>query len=143
MERHRSTSGLAAIVSVAALFASLAPASAEAQTSRSTAAPRPPARCVPVDTKLVGAPYALEHGLSGADLQSKYFGASADPDDGSFNDQGFRPVRLTGYVDDGSVRFATKWVRDGGPSWNSRAGLTGAQFHARSLTLPGDGYFLL
>lgn len=46
-------------------------------------------------------------------------------------------------MDNGEVRYATKWVRDGGPAWDSRAGLTGAQFHARYVALEGAGYLLL
>jgi hypothetical protein len=143
MERHWSGRGLATIVSLVTLGACLAPSSLEAQVSRSTTTSRGAARCLPVDAKLVAAPYALEYGLTGTELQTNYFGSSTNANDGSFNDKGFRPVRLTGYVDDGSVRFATKWVRDGGPSWKSQFGLTGAQFHARYLTLPGEGYYLL
>jgi hypothetical protein len=120
-----------------------AAASAEAQLTPSSGSPRGAARCLPADAKLIGAPYALEYGLSAGDLQSRYFGSSSNPADGSFNDQGYRPVRLTGYVDDGSVHYATKWVRDGGPAWNARVGLTGAQFHARYLTFSADGYLLL
>src|SRR5688572_28223604 len=135
MERRWNVSTLAAIASTIVIGAWIAPAPAEAQ--------RTPSRCLPADARLIGAPYALEYGLTAGELRSRYFGTSSNANDGSFNDQGYRPVRLTGYVDDGGVRYATKWVRDGGPAWNAHAGLTGAQFQARYATLSADGYFLL
>jgi len=135
MECRWNVSTIAAIVSTIVIGAWIAPASAAAQ--------RTPSRCLPADAKLIGAPYALEYGLTASELQLRYFGSSSNPDDGSFNDKNYRPVRLTGYVDDGEVRFATKWVRDSGPAWSSRFGLTGAQFAARYATMSADGYFLL
>src|SRR5687768_7004989 len=143
MERQRVVYAIVRSVFIASFGVIIAPPAAEAQTSRSTPTSGAPMRCVPADAKLITAPYALEYGLTSAELQSTYFGSTTDSNDGSFNDQGFRPVRLTGYVDDGEVRYATKWVRDGGPAWKSQFGLTGAQFHARYLTLPGEGYYLL
>jgi hypothetical protein len=142
MERHWSVPAIAAFVAVTVIGPWIAPKSAEAQVRSPGTTSRPPARCLPVDAGLIGAPYALEYGLTADDLQSRYFGSTTDPNDGSFNDQGYRPVRLTGYVDDGDVRYATKWVRDAGPAWNARAGLTGAQFHARYLAMQND-YLLL
>ena len=142
MERWWNHSTLAAIASTIVIGTWVAPVSAEAQRPPSNPT-SVPARCLPADAKLIGAPYAFEYGLSASELQSKYFGTSSDPDDGSFNDRGYRPVRLTGYVDNGAVRYATKWVRDGGPAWNARTGLTGVQFQARYATLSADGYFLL
>ena len=143
MERRWNYSALAAIASTIVIGAWIAPASAEAQRTPSNDPRRAPARCLPAAARLIGAPHALEYGLSASELQSKYFGTSSDPDDGSFNDRGYRPVRLTGYVDNGAVRYATKWVRDGGPAWNARSGLTSAQFAARYATLSADGYFML
>jgi len=135
MKGHSNVSTLAAIVSTIVISGWIAPSSALAQ--------RTPSRCLPADAKLIAAPYAYEYGLTAGELQSKYFGTSSNPDDGSFNDKGYRPVRLTGYMDNGEVRYATKWVRDGGAAWDSHAGLTGAQFAARYATLSADGFFLI
>jgi len=123
---------------IAGLIAASLPA--EAQTLPGT---RPPVRCQPVDTKMLTLPYALEYGLSASALQTKYFGSSTSASDGSFHDQGYRPVRLTGYVDGGEVRYATKWVRDGSMQWQSRFGMTGDQFHQRFLTLKDQGFQIL
>src|SRR5262245_48852072 len=90
----------------------------------------PPTRCAPVDDSST-ARSVFRYGVSPTDLQADFFGSSTDASDGSYNDAGYRPVRLTGYVDAGQVRFATKWVQDAGPEWRSRFGMTGAQFHAR------------
>ena len=131
-------------LSALAAVASIGSANVDAQSSPPPQRTPPPTqRCEAADTKAANAPYVFRYGLSGADLQSQFFGSSADPADGSYNDQSYRPVRLTGYVDDGQVKFATKWVRDAGPRWQSRFGMTGAQFHARYLSLGADGYRIL
>ena len=130
---------LSALTAVAAIGS----ANLDAQTSKPPRRTPPHDQCEAADTKTANAPYVFRYGLSGADLQSQFFGSSANPADGSYNDQSYRPIRLTGYVDDGQVKFATKWIRDAGPRWQSRYGMTGAQFHARYLSLGADGYRIL
>lgn len=78
MERRWNHSALAAIASTIVIGAWIAPASAEAQRTPSND-PRVPARCLPADAKLIGAPYALEYGLTASEPQSKYVGTSSDP----------------------------------------------------------------
>ncbi len=104
---------------------------------------RPPARCLPFDSESLHAPYVFDRGISAARLQSDYFGKSDVADDGSLNDRGYRPVRLTGYEVNGEVRYAARWVKDAGPAWTSKYGLTGAQFHARYLALRAQGFLIL
>ncbi len=78
----------------------------------------PPTRgtCPEYNYENARAPYVVKYGLSGDDLQKDFYGDGDVPNDGSYNDEGFRPVRLTGYTDNGSTRFATKWVETGGPA---------------------------
>jgi hypothetical protein len=128
---------------VATVLATLAAPPVHAQARLGSTPTQPPARCQPVDAKLLTAPYTFEYGVSPSELQSKFFGTSAVADDGSYNDDGYRPVRLTGYVDNGSVRYATKWIRDGGPEWKSRFGMTGNDFHNRYLALKDQGFMIL
>jgi len=141
--RRRSHHFFIATTTVATLLCAIAASPARAQTTLPGTTSRYPARCQPVDTKALTSPYAFEYGVSPDVLQAKFFGSSAVPDDGSYNDQGYRPVRVTGYVDNGDVRYATKWVRDGGPEWKSRFGMTGNEFHNRYLTLKDQGFLIL
>jgi hypothetical protein len=63
----------------------------------------------------------VRYGLTGSELQRVFFadrtGLKAD---------GYRPRRLTGYRSGSGQRFATIWVKTGGPGWSARFGLTGA-----------------
>lgn len=87
--------------------------------------------CAPVDEKALQAPYVFKFGLTGTELQQQFYGDSTKPNDGSYNDQGYSPVRTTGYTSGSDIYFATKWAKTGGPSWASRFGLTAADFNAR------------
>jgi len=114
-----------AFTSLASIAATFTPLAAQAQTAaqRDT--------CAAVDRDRLDARSVFKYGLSGEELQVQFFGDKDDPDDGSYNDDDYRPVRLTGYMDNGNVRYATKWAKISGPKWQSRAGLTGEQFDAR------------
>jgi hypothetical protein len=87
--------------------------------------------CGAIDRDLLDARSIFRYGVTPEDLQDQFYGSTSDPNDGSYNDDGYRPVRLTGYVDDGKVRFATKWAKLAGSKFTSRFGLTGDQFDAR------------
>lgn len=122
-----SEAAFAGCVLIAAMIGTVVPApSARAQTANS---------CGSIDQDLLKAPYVFQYGLSGSSLQNDFFGVNTNPNDGSYNDAGYRPIRLTGYMDNGQVRFATKWVKMKGPTWNSRFGMTGAEFDARFALL--------
>ena len=121
-------------------WASAAPTTS---TASSPTPDRAPLRCRPFDAESLKSPYVFNRGISAAKLQSDYFGKPEVANDGSLNDLGYRPVRLTGYTVNGEVRYAAKWVKDDGPAWTSKFGLTGAQFHARYLTLRTQGFRIL
>lgn len=143
MTVHSYSRSLALILMAGAFAAALAPPAHAQTVLPSGSVGRAPQRCLPFDAKLQAAPYVFEYGLSPATLQSAFFGSNAVADDGSHNDNGYRPIRLTGYMDNGQVRYATKWVRDGGPEWRSRFGMTGNEFHQRFLTLKDQGFLIL
>jgi beta-lactamase class A len=129
-------------VAAAVAATALIPSAAFAGPSDSPKPTPPPTRgtCPAYDAETLRAPYVFNYGLSGDALQEKFYGKSEDPADGSYNDDGYKPVRLTGYEDNGATKFATKWVNTGGPAWTSKFGLTDPQFHARFLELKEKGY---
>ena len=108
-----------------------------------TAATSGPLRCKSYDPTVLHAPYVFNYGLTSSQLQTSYYGDANKADDGSHADAGYRPVRLTGYVHAGEVRYATKWVKDGAGAWSSGFGLTGAAFHARYLDLKSRGFRII
>ena len=112
-------------------------------TSTASAATSDPRRCQNYDPTILHAPYFLTYAITPSQLQSSYYGDPNKANDGSHADAGYRPVRLTGYVDAGEVRYATKWVKDGAGAWSSQFGLTGEQFHARYLDLKQRGYRMI
>ena len=113
----------ALLSSIVGAISPLAPAQAQTAPKRDT--------CGTIDRDLLDARSIFKYGVTPEDLQEQFYGDESDPNDGSYNDDGYRPVRLTGYMDDGTVRSATKWVKLGGPKFTSRFGLTGDQFDAR------------
>jgi hypothetical protein len=120
---RRAVLACALLSSIVAAISPLTPAQAQTAPKRDT--------CGPIDRDLLDARSVFRYGVTPEDLQEQFFGHESDPNDGSYNDDGYRPVRLTGYMDDGKVRFATKWVKLGGLKFSSRFGLTGDQFDAR------------
>lgn len=89
--------------------------------------------CGEVDRELLKAPDVFRYGLTADELQQQFYGDTNNPADGSYNDQSYKPIQVQGYVDNGEMRYATKWVRMSSPGFASRVGLTGAQFHTRYL----------
>ncbi len=134
--------GCAAAFTVAA---AILPSTAFAGTGDGSTPNQGPVRntCPSFDRETLDAPYVFQYGLSGSTLQGDFYGDGNVANDGSYNDAGYRPVRLTGYMDNGDVRFATRWVKTGGPAWSSKFGLTGDQFHARFLDLKAQGYRII
>lgn len=132
-----------------ALFAvaatSILPAIASAQTGPNGPTRTPdrsptPTECPAYNREALDVPYVFRYGVDGDSLQKDFYGDSNVANDGSYNDAGYRPTRLTGYTDNGQVEFATKWVKSGGPKWSSKFGLTSAQFAQRFLDMKADGY---
>lgn len=120
---RRAVLACALLSSIVAAISPLTPAQAQTAPKRDT--------CGAIDRDLLDARSVFRYGVAPEDLQAQFFGQESNPNDGSYNDDGYRPVRLTGYMDDGKVRFATKWVKLGGLKFTSRFGLTGDQFDAR------------
>src|SRR5215207_2338531 len=124
---HRALHRVGARVLILALVAgAFAVLMATPRASAQTPVPGTPSNgrsCTPIDEKALRAPYVLKYGLSITELQQQFYGQSNMPNDGSYNDLGYSPVRTTGYTADGSVFFATKWAKTGGPSWSSKFGL--------------------
>ena len=95
--------------------------------------PGPPRRghsnydvCAPIDRERLGAPYIYTFGLQGDALQHDYF---SKDNPASYRNNGFRPVRLTGYLAGSEARYATKWIKFGDVKWYSRFGIDGDTFH--------------
>ena len=72
----------------------------------------------------LSAPYDYRLDLTPAQLRSGYIDA------GGLSGQGFRPLRITGYVDGAQTRYMTKWIKATGPEIRPEIDLTGAQFDA-------------
>lgn len=121
-----------AITILASTLASLvAAAPAAAQTSA------PPHRgrsnynvCAPVDREKLGARYVYAFGLPGDTLQHDYF---SKDNPASYRNNGFRPVRLTGYQAGSNTYYSTKWIKFGSGKWFSRFGIDGDTFHQAYL----------
>jgi hypothetical protein len=120
---RRAALGCALLCSILGAIGPLSAARAQTAPKRDT--------CGPIDRDLLNARSVFKYAVTGEDLQSQFFGQDSNPNDGSYNDDGYRPVRLTGYMSNGKVRYATKWVKLGGARFTSRFGLTGEQFDAR------------
>lgn len=122
---------LAIAVLVSSLSSLLVAAPTAAQTSR------PPTRghsdydvCAPIDRTELGARYVYQFGLKGDDLQHHYFDKD-NPD--SYRNNGYRPVRLTGYQAGSETFYSTKWTKFGEGKWYSRFGIDGDTFHQEYL----------
>ncbi len=79
-----------------------------------------------IDKGLLAAPSVFRYGLTGTELQEEFFDAGKGTN--TFNDQGYRPIRLTGYRVGDSTRFATNWVKIAGPGWKGFFGKTAEEF---------------
>jgi CubicO group peptidase (beta-lactamase class C family) len=58
----------------------------------------------------------------------------------SLRKDGYRLRTITPYVADGAEQYASLWMRDGGPEWQTRYGLTTSEFRKVSEDLEKDGY---
>ncbi len=66
----------------------------------------------------------FQYGLNGEDLQREFFGRTD-----SYASRGYRPLRLTGYLQGSGIRYATRWIRESNPiQWRAFPNITGAQF---------------
>lgn len=84
----------------------------------------------------------VQSGLSAQTLQTDYFEDNNDSHQ-SYNELGYRPVRLTGYVDGGQVRYFTRWIHNtDGRAWKGYFGKTVTEFDALVNTLKSQGYVM-
>ena len=65
------------------------------------------------------AQWQARHGLTQAEFQSAFDNLSK---------QGYRLKTVSGYVSGGQEFFAGLWIKEGGPAWYARAGLSAADF---------------
>ncbi len=56
--------------------------------------------------------------------------------------QGYRLTDVSGYSVNGEDRYAAIWVKENGPAWEARHGMTSAQYQATFNQLVGQGYQL-
>jgi beta-lactamase class A len=85
----------------------------------------------------------VRYGVTPTDLQDDFFENSNDGSQ-SYNEAGYRPARLTGYVDGGNVRYFTRWVQNtGGIEWRGRYGKTLAEFNAHNADYRQQGFYLV
>ncbi|WP_392482999.1 hypothetical protein [Nostoc sp. C110] len=78
--------------------------------------------------------WEARHGLTSAQYQATF---------DKLVGEGYRLVDVSGYEVNGQSRYAAIWVKSGGPAWQSRHGLTSAQYQATFDKLVGEGYRLV
>ena len=81
----------------------------------------------------VQAQWQARHGLTPAQYQSEF---------NELSQQGYRLKCVSGYVDAGSERYASLWVKESGPEWQARHGLTAAQYQQAFNDFAKQGYRL-
>jgi hypothetical protein len=81
-----------------------------------------------------GPAWQARHGLTAVQYQQTFDELAA---------QGFRPIRISGYVVDGQDRFAAIWEQRSGPPWQARHGLTAAQYQQAFDELAAQGFRLV
>ncbi len=106
---------LAAGASLALLAGAAAPAAAQQQGSH----------CAGATPAELSAPYVIRLDISPADYLRDFTNS------GGLVDQGFRPLRTTGYSEGAPTRYMTKWIKATGPEIRSEIDMTGGQFDKR------------
>jgi CubicO group peptidase (beta-lactamase class C family) len=79
------------------------------------------------------AQWNAQHGLTAAQFQSSF--------DSLFH-QGYRLKSVSGYVSGGGERFAGLWVKESGPAWQARVGMSAADYQKTFDDLSKQGYRL-
>ncbi|KAK0704375.1 hypothetical protein B0H67DRAFT_591250 [Lasiosphaeris hirsuta] len=76
--------------------------------------------------------WAARHGLTSDQYQTV---------SNTFTSQGYTPVHVSGYAENGQARYAALWEKpSGGYPWLSRHGLTSAQYQQAASTWTAQGY---
>jgi hypothetical protein len=81
-----------------------------------------------------GPAWQARHGLSGAQYQQTF---------NNLVNQGYRLVHVDGCTISGEARYAAIWDKSGGPAWQARHGLPGAQYQQTFNNLVNQGYRLV
>ena len=84
--------------------------------------------------KKAGPAWEARHGLTAAQYQQTFDQLVA---------QGYRLKYVSGHAFGGQDRYAAIWVKEGGPAWAARHGLTGAQYQQVFDELTKQGYRLV
>ncbi|KAG7284525.1 hypothetical protein NEMBOFW57_010900 [Staphylotrichum longicolle] len=77
--------------------------------------------------------WVARHGLTSAQYQQAF---------NTYTSQGYRPVKVSGYVVGGVDYYAAIWDKAPSPGWVARHGLTSAQYQAEVDKWVGQGYRL-
>ena len=80
------------------------------------------------------AQWNAQNGLTAAQFQSTF--------DSLFH-QGYRLKTVSGYMAGGAERFAGLWVKEAGPAWQARVGLSGADYQTAFDSFAKQGYRLV
>ena len=67
----------------------------------------------------IQAQWQARHGLTPAEFQSTFDALSK---------QGYRLKTISGYVSGGKELYAALWIKEGGPAWYARAGLSAGDY---------------
>ena len=84
--------------------------------------------------KKAGPAWEARHGLTAAQYQQTFDQLVA---------QGYRLKYVSGHAFGGQDRYAAVWVKEGGPAWAARHGLTGTQYQQVFDELTKQGYRLV
>lgn len=85
----------------------------------------------------------VRYGVTPASLQNDFFEDNND-DNKSYNEQGYFPTRLTGYLSGNSVRYFTRWVKNTeGIGWRGRYGLTLAEFDQYNALYRREDFYMI
>ena len=86
---------------------------------------------------------AVRYGVSAASLQNDFLEDNNDSNQ-SYNERGYRPVRLTGYLDSGNIRYFTRWIKNTDAiGWRGRVYLTLADFDFYNATYKTQDFYLV
>lgn len=86
----------------------------------------------------------VRYGVTPASLQNDFFENNNNDNNESYNEQGYRPARLTGYVDNGNVRYFTRWIKNTDHrAWKGYFCKTLAEFDQIFYDLREQGYHMI
>jgi len=83
------------------------------------------------DDALPGAAWQARHNLSPSDFQDEF---------NNWTSQGYRMVDISGYQQNGDVRYAAIWEQVDSPPWRARNGLSADDYQAQFDQLKAQGY---